>query len=82
MLQFNPDQRVTADQCLIIIDAILERTPTFSNFLDKFNFDTNGINDEIISINLIEDQDDLTENHDYIQKLPIIQINKRIEMSY
>ncbi|CAD8179448.1 unnamed protein product [Paramecium octaurelia] len=82
MLQFNPELRATADQCLTIIDSILERTPTFSNFLDRFNLDNDGINDEIISIDLIQDQDELTENQDFIQKLPIIQINKRIEMFY
>ncbi|CAD8206355.1 unnamed protein product [Paramecium octaurelia] len=82
MLEFNPQLRATADQCLTIINKLSQRTPYFSRFLDKTCIDTNSINNEIISINLIENQDELSENQEFIQGLPTIQINKRTEMFY
>ncbi|CAK57232.1 unnamed protein product (macronuclear) [Paramecium tetraurelia] len=82
MLQFNPELRATADQCLNIIHQLSQRTPYFSRSLDKTHIDTNSINNEIISINLIEDQDELSENQEFIQGLPTIQINRRTEMFY
>ncbi|CAD8206052.1 unnamed protein product [Paramecium pentaurelia] len=39
MLQFNPDLRATADQCLTIINQLSKRTPSFSNILDKSHID-------------------------------------------
>ncbi|CAD8124397.1 unnamed protein product [Paramecium sonneborni] len=82
MLQFNPDLRANAEQCLALINNISHQTPSNPNFLDKFYIDTKSINDEIISLNCIDDNNEISENHTTIQKLPMIQINKRIEMSH